>query len=146
MPMKDLELQLASAEKELAATRKSNERRVFWLAAGCGIAVLCGAVGVVIGIQGNLALGEFEDQRTQARSVSCQAENATAGRINGLNQRLQDTLRAIAEFVGPDPEVDAFIADQVAAFEVLEVPERDCTPAGIAEYFEDNATTVPQGD
>lgn len=158
MPTSDLETKLEAVERALVETRRSNEQRVLWLAIAGGTAVLAGVIGIAIGLAGvNTAgdardtLAEFLAERTESRAVSCQAENNTAERLNALNATVGTIVQSV-NTPNPDrsPEqqavIDHFIAQALDELEHALVPLRDCSPEGIADYFENNATTVPEGD
>ena len=120
------------------------------VAIGCAVAALVvGVAGAGIGVIGLATAGEANDKadtileaRQVARKVACDADNENAGKINGLNDRSQDLLRDAAAGGNRTPEqqarADQFIAEQIAKYEALKIPLRDCSSqAAIDAYYEE---------
>lgn len=115
-----------------AADKRANRHRLqILIVAGCVVAVF---------LIGWRTLDALRTSRDESRIVSCQQDNDTAERINGLNDRNQDLLRdAVARgdrTPAEQDEAEAFLAQQLAEYEALKVPLRDCSPAGIRAYYE----------
>lgn len=140
---------LADAEQKLSALERLRrsvlkERRL--LRVLTVVAIVVGCVGIFLAVgarsvanEASAALDAFTASRTEARAIACQADNDTAGRINGLNDRTQDLLRDASAGGDRTPEeqerVDAFLVEQLAKYEALKVPLRDCSPQGIEDYY-----------
>lgn len=86
------------------------------------------------------AIASAQEARDEARAVSCTEANVIAAKHNTLVEGLQNLLYTIA---APDGErspeaqarLDAFVRHEVAKFEPIKIPARDCTPEGIEEHF-----------
>lgn len=132
----------ATAEQrlvELERLRKSvlKERRLLRILTA--LAIIVGSFGAVEGLAAKDALNEFRDSRASARKVGCVADNDTADRINGLNDRTQDLLRDAVAGGDRTPEEQAqalkFLAEQLDKYEALKVPRRDCSDGAIDSYY-----------
>lgn len=76
--------------------------------------------------EANTAIDLVNTQRTEARKAGCEQDNVLIGRINGILDAIAGQVRS--------PEAQAFLRS-------LLVAERDCTPAGLEDYFTTSTTT-----
>lgn len=129
-------------EDRQALARKMRwwRRAVVVLGIAVVVSVFTGIVGIVIGTRGNHALDEMRDQRDQSRVTSCQNYNDDlVANVNALNDKTQGVLRsALAANPNATAQGREFVANQVAEFEKVKVPRRDCSPKGIAAYYHDH--------
>lgn len=115
-----------------AADKRANRHRLqLLIVAGCVVAVF---------LIGWWTFDSLRTSRDESRIVACHQDNDTAKRINGLNDRNQDLLRDALDRGDRTPaeqaEAQEFLVQQLAEYEALKVPLRDCSPAGIRAYYE----------
>lgn len=145
------------ASEKVEVDRRKNEERIEasvkkmrWFRR----AAVAGVVGAILALwasivsnnasnEANEAVEALRAQREASRIVQCKADNDTAARVNALNDRTQDLLRTAAmpnNVRTPEQQArtDALLADQLALYEAVKVPLRDCTPKGIKEFYEQN--------
>lgn len=150
----DEALNAASAEEKLAQLvrlRQSvlSERKL--LRALTLIAIMVGSVGIwqSVGARSTAddareALDVFRAQRTESRVIACNAENDSAARINALNDRTQDLLRAATADRDGDrtPEaqarVEALLNGELVKYEAIKIPYRKCDLASVEAYYEEH--------
>lgn len=128
-------LAVTNEERIKASVRKFRA----WRFAGI-VGILLGVLALWAGWRANDAVDQIRAQRTEARLVACHADNASASKVNALNDRTQDLLRnATASNTTRTPEQqarsDAFLADELAKYEAVKVHLRDCSPAGIERFY-----------
>lgn len=130
----------ASAEQKLVSLERLrssvlSERRVLRVLTVVAIVVGMVGIGLAVGSyaianRAQDALDVMEASRAEARIVSCESWNAdTADRINGI-------LLSVATR-SSDPEA---AKERV---EPLLLPHRDCSDAGIEDYFDGDPATDP---
>lgn len=111
----------------------------WWRAAVIVLGVLC-ALSLIDSRSSHHAVDVFKRQRTEARTVQCGNDNATATKIN----RVGDSVRQILAIATPpnpartaeqQARIDDFIRRADDALDAARVGARDCSPAGIARYY-----------
>ena len=128
---------VGAAEKKLDALVELR-RSVVKERWGLRILTLCAVLGTVaaifLAVQAQENLDTFRAERARAAVATCTLDNENAKRVNGLNDRAQDVLRLLASPMEGSPprpperqaEIDEVLNEQLAAYEALKVPLRDC--------------------
>lgn len=145
-----------AAAAKLDADRDALERRIaasvakmkVWRFAGMAglalgvLALPVGVLGAWAGLAAQDANEKTNSNRAEARVTACVAFNRdVAANVNALNDRGQELLQNIVndgrERRTPEQQiaVDEVLRREVAAYEELKIPDRDCTPRGIAEFY-----------
>lgn len=88
------------------------------------------------------ALSDFADARGTARVSSCQQAVDFATAHNALVVRNQDLLRRIFG-ESSDPDVQAALAEEIAAYDANVVRVRDCSPGGLAAFADGTGGYLP---
>lgn len=139
--------------EELNRLLRDERRR--WRYRFAGV-VLVGAIGAGFLVRSNAVADEANkaatkaqhaidlanEQRDEARLGACNAFNDDlAANVNGLNDEVQQL--AVDAFADPtgrrtpeqNVQVATFLKQKQKAFENRKVPQRDCTPEGIAAFY-----------
>lgn len=132
----NLDLVAALEERTEASARKFRAWRY------AGIIGLVLSVFALVGIALALyAVGEINDSRRSSRVAACRSYNKDlVTNVNALNDRNQDLLRnAVNNSTERTPAQQAatetFLADELAKYEAIKVPKRDCSPAGLEAFY-----------
>ncbi len=135
-----------SALTKLEKDRKANEERIQasvhkmrWFRRVGVIGVIAGVLGIGVGCLGLYEVDKIYDQRETSRIITCKDQNDTASRINSLNDRSQKLLENAAATGNRTPEeqimTDLFVSRELAEYEKIKVPKRNCSPDGIRDYY-----------
>lgn len=119
------------------------------LAVGAAVAALVfGLIGATFGTVGLLTAGEASDKadtllesRDTARKIACDEFNAQQARsIHANEAQVREVFRSLTsdDELTPDDQarLDQLFADHDAVIEAA-FPMRDCTPEGIATYYQE---------
>lgn len=135
------------ATEKVDEDREANEARIAasvhkmrWFRRAALLAVAAAAVALWAGVRANNAVGDIRAQRTQSRVIACENDNATAMKVNKLNDRTQQLLRnAVAGGTTRTPaqeaRTEAFLRSELAEYQKIKVPTRDCSPAALDRLF-----------
>lgn len=139
--MTDADVDLTPLE-ELTGLLKTERRR--WRAWFVIVGLAVGALGIVAVQATNAAddaqrgLDEVVAARTEARVVACRDDVRFADAHNALTESTAQVLRDASQGAR-SPEAVEFYARQIASLEANRVDVRDCSPEGIADYYEGDA-------
>lgn len=135
------------AVRKVDDDREANERRIKASVRKVRWTWIVGAIGLVVAVAAlwgawwaHDAIETIQASRREARLAACHADNDTATKINALNERTQDLLRTAAQpndtrTAAQQARTDALVADELEEYEAVKVPLRDCSPAGIREFY-----------
>lgn len=76
----------------------------------------------------------------EARKAVCAADNVGAAKLNAVISEDEETLREVIAGPNPRPEAVDFVNRRIARYEATKVQIRDCSPAGITDFYK-----VPPG-
>lgn len=122
---------LLNAMLGLSQDLKSNRRMVWTTRA---IMLLVALLAVIFWQVHSNAIDRIERNRAEARVASCQQDNRNRSAVR--QTIYESAVQAVAptpEQLG-DPRVQAFLARYSATIDA-QLPDRDCTPAGITAYL-----------
>lgn len=142
-----LALEVRRAADKVDNDREINERRIAastrkfraWRFAGL-VGIALSVLALWAGWRADTAINRINSSRAEARVAACNADNAYADKVNALNDRTQELLRAaFAANTSRTPTeqvtAEAFLADELARFDAVRVPARKCDPASIAAFY-----------
>lgn len=123
-------------EKRIAAS----VQKMRWFRRAAVLSLFAGVLSLFVGYQARHTAEQLRTQRAQSRIVTCRNENATAERINSLNDRTQQLLRnAVAGNTSRSPEQEAvaqeFLQRELDEYEAIKVPLRACDPASVERFY-----------
>lgn len=137
---------VTDATKRVERDSELNEKRIKasvekmrWFRRAAVLSLLAAALSLFVGYQARHTADQLRTQRSQSRVIACRNENATAERVNKLNDRTQQLLRnAVAggeRTAEQETRAQAFLNAELAEYEAIKVPMRDCSPAAVEAFY-----------
>lgn len=111
------------------------------------VAIIVGCVGIYLSVDARDALAVSEADRAEARVSACVQWNDQQHRsIDGNKAQVRQVFTSLAagEVLSPErqAQIDRVFADHDQVIDES-FPLRNCSPAGITAYFDDDPTTDP---
>jgi hypothetical protein len=140
---RDLITHIDQLQDELAVHRRmiaSQGRRVNWVRRGMLAALVVAVLGVAVGAAGAITANDVSEQTAAIREVRETSRVGACIQANVLIAQTRAALKASLLALAPDPanltERQQQLIDAYNASVDLQLPFRDCTPAGIDAYYE----------
>lgn len=141
---------VTDATRRVERDSELNERRIKasvekmrWYRRAAVTSLAAAALSLFVGYQALHNAHQLKTQRQESRRITCERDNANAAKINALGNSVRQII-TIATPANPNrtveqqAQVDRFVSESDAALDRAKVSARDCSPAGLAQFYKGN--------